>query len=101
MSLGGSSDDPFQHDTNVQAVDKSIVVVAAAGNSGDGDPQYPALYTELLVVGATDNNGVLTSFSSHGDWVDIAAPGFTITSTGPRALTPAGYAPYWTGSGTS
>jgi len=101
MSLGGGGDDPVLHDAIVQAVAKGIVVVAAAGNSGDGDPQYPALYPELLAVGATDNNGVLTSFSSHGDWVDIAAPGFTITSTGPRALTPAGYAPYWTGSGTS
>src|SRR5262249_13167199 len=46
-------------------------------------PQYPAAYPEALAVGATDSAGALTSFSSWGDWVDIAAPGFHITSTFP------------------
>jgi serine protease len=101
MSLGGGGDNPVLHDAVKNAVAKGIVVVAAAGNSGNDDLQYPAAYPEAIAVGATDSNGALTTFSSFGDWVDIAAPGWGIISTGPRALTPAGYLPYWSGDGTS
>jgi serine protease len=101
MSLGGDGDDSLLHDAITAAVNKGVVVVAAAGNSGSASPSYPASYSEVLSVAATDNNGALTSFSTQGNWVDIAAPGWKIISTGPRSLTPAGYLPYWTGSGTS
>ncbi|WP_238158502.1 S8 family serine peptidase [Kribbella voronezhensis] len=101
MSLGGDGDDSLLHDAVKSAVAKGVVVVAAAGNTGVNVPHFPASYPEVLSVAATDNNGALTSFSTQGDWVDIAAPGWNIISTGPRSLTPAGYLPYWTGSGTS
>jgi serine protease len=101
LSLGGPDDNPLLHDAITQAVAKGIVVVAAAGNTGVGAPEYPAAYPEVIAVGATDNNGALTAFSTHGDWVDIAAPGWDIFSTGPRSLTLPEYLPYWTGSGTS
>ena len=101
MSLGGDGDNSLLHDAITAAVNKGVVVVAAAGNSGSASPSYPASYPEVLSVAATDNNGALTSFSTQGDWVDIAAPGWKIISTGPRSLTPAGYLPYWTNSGTS
>lgn len=52
-----------------------------------------------LAIGATDNNGSLTGFSSYGDWVDLAAPGFDIASTVPRAI--ASDFPYGLTSGTS
>jgi serine protease len=99
MSLGNRGDNPVLHDALTQAVAKGIVVVSAAGNTGDGDAQYPAAYPEVLAVGATDDSAVLTSFSTHGDWVDIAAPGFNLASTVPRALAP-DY-PYGIASGTS
>jgi serine protease len=101
MSLGGDQDDPLLHDAIKAAVNKGIVVVVAAGNTGANAPHYPAAYPEVIAVAATDNNGALTSFSTQGDWVDIAAPGWNILSTGPRSLTPAGYLPYWSNSGTS
>ncbi|QNE22711.1 S8 family serine peptidase [Kribbella qitaiheensis] len=101
MSLGGDGDDSLLHDAVKAAVAKGVVVVAAAGNTGVNVPHFPASYPEVLSVAATDNNGALTSFSTQGDWVDIAAPGWNIISTGPRGLTPAGYLPYWTNSGTS
>lgn len=101
MSLGGDGDDSLLHDAVKAAVAKGVVVVAAAGNTGVNVPHFPASYPEVLSVAATDNNGALTSFSTQGDWVDIAAPGWNIISTGPRSLTPAGYLPYWTNSGTS
>ncbi|WP_432889994.1 S8 family serine peptidase [Kribbella sp. CA-245084] len=99
MSLGGPGDNPILHEALANAVAKGIVVVVSAGNSGDDVPQFPAAYPEALAVGATDDNGSLTGFSSYGDWVDIAAPGFDIASTVPRALAPD--FPYGLASGTS
>ncbi|MDX6248581.1 MAG: serine protease [Kribbellaceae bacterium] len=101
MSLGGDGDNSLLHDAISAAVAKGIVVVASAGNTGVDAPNYPAAYPEVIAVGATDNNAVLTSFSTHGDWVDIAAPGWNIIAPGPRALTDPAYEPYWINSGTS
>ncbi|GAA1522457.1 S8 family serine peptidase [Kribbella lupini] len=101
MSLGGPSYNAVVHDAVKKAVAKGIVVVASSGNEYDNVPNYPAAFPEVISVGATDNNGVLTAFSSWGDSVDIAAPGWNILSTGPRALTDPDYLPYWGGSGTS
>ncbi|WP_233714655.1 S8 family serine peptidase [Kribbella jiaozuonensis] len=103
MSLGGEGDDPVLHTAIQNAVAKGVVLVAAAGNTGgDSSNHFPGAYPEVLSVGATNQAGVLTSFSSYGDSVDLAAPGYDITSTSPRAGTPAGYEPYFLGlAGTS
>ncbi|MFG1911110.1 S8 family serine peptidase [Kribbella sp. NPDC048928] len=102
MSLGGAGDNPILHKAIQNAVNAGVVLVAAAGNTGDSSLNYPAAYPEVLSVGATNRYGVLTSFSTYGDSVDIAAPGYDITSTAPRAGTPAGYEPYFLGmAGTS
>ncbi|TDW98814.1 S8 family serine peptidase [Kribbella sp. VKM Ac-2566] len=102
MSLGGGYANEIVHDAIKNAVANGVLVVAAVGNDGTAEfQQWPAAYPEVLSVGATDRNGVLTSFSSPRD-VDVVAPGFGIASTAPRALTPSGSAPYYTGlSGTS
>ncbi|WP_427886210.1 S8 family serine peptidase [Kribbella sp. GL6] len=101
MSLGGPDDNPVLHDAVTRAYDKGVTVVVAAGNDGDAALQYPASYPEVIAVAATDAGGTLTDFSSYGDWVDVAAPGVDILSTGSRSLTPPGYEPYWYCTGTS
>ncbi|MFF0338444.1 S8 family serine peptidase [Kribbella sp. NPDC004875] len=103
MSLGGEGDDPVLHTAIKNAYNAGVVLVAAAGNTGgDSSNHFPGAYPEVLSVGATNAAGVLTSFSSYGDAVDLAAPGYDITSTAPRNQTPAGYEPYWLGlAGTS
>jgi type VII secretion-associated serine protease mycosin len=102
MSLGGDEDNPILHQAIQNAVAQGVVLVAAAGNTGVSAPHYPAAYPEVLSVGATNWYGALTEFSTYGDTVDIAAPGYDITSTAPRAQTGPGYEPYWLGlSGTS
>jgi type VII secretion-associated serine protease mycosin len=83
LSLGGPEDSPVLHNAIIYATGKGALVVAAAGNDGDSTPQYPAAYSEVVAVGATDGNGALTDFSSWGDWIDVAAPGFDIASTYP------------------
>jgi type VII secretion-associated serine protease mycosin len=81
LSLGGPGDSPILHDAVAYAASRNVVVVAASGNTGDKVPQFPAAYPEVLAVGATDEAGALTDFSSYGDWLDLAAPGFNIVST--------------------
>ena len=63
------------------------LVVAAAGNSGDTVPRYPAAFSLPNVIGvaATELNGtqtVLASFSTYG-WPNIAAPGVNVIADSP------------------
>jgi len=81
LSLGGPGESPVLHEAVRYAVGRGAVVVAAAGNTGDHTPQYPAAYPEVVTVGATDPAGAVSDFSSWGSWVDVAAPGVRITST--------------------
>lgn len=80
MSLGTSVNSQLLHDAVIRAYNASIVVVAAAGNSG-GSVGYPGAYPEVIAVSATDINNQIASFSSRGPEVDIAAPGVSIFST--------------------
>jgi thermitase len=70
------------------------VTVAAAGNNGTSDIQYPAgESTRILSVAATTAGDTLAPFSSYGAWVQVAAPGQAIVSTVPGG----GYAA-WSGT---
>ena len=77
-------------------------MVAAAGNEGDTDKEYPAAYDGVISVAATDNADRRTTFSNRGaDWVDLAAPGDRIYTTCPTYATPLGCTDYGYVSGTS
>ncbi|WP_084020442.1 type VII secretion-associated serine protease mycosin [Mycobacterium avium] len=83
--------------------ERNVVVVAAAGNTGNecnpqnpppaaNDPgswsnvvtvASPAWWADdVLSVASVTNDGVPSTFSLHGPWVGVAAPGETITSVG-------------------
>ncbi|MEH3034675.1 MAG: S8 family serine peptidase [Aeromicrobium erythreum] len=88
LSLGSSQSDPALRTAVKYAVDRGVVVVAAAGNDGGslacflGCPtQYPAAYPGVVGVGSVDRSLARSSFSSTGSWVDVAAPGGDIWST--------------------
>jgi len=72
-----------------KAMEKDVIVIAAAGNRGsdiDIAPVYPAGYDldNIITVTAVDFNGELPYFSSWGKTsVDVAAPGVRILSTIP------------------
>lgn len=88
MSLGGSVDDPILHEVIKKAVDHNILVVCAAGNSGDADEttfeyDYPASYNEVIEIGAVDYGGDLAYFSNNNTEIDCVAPGVDIISTYP------------------
>ncbi|WP_026360384.1 type VII secretion-associated serine protease mycosin [Amycolatopsis nigrescens] len=81
------------------AVNKDVVVVAAAGNTGENCPQNggpgadpnrpstivtpPWFGTDVLSVAAIDQSGGVAEFSVHGPWVSVAAPGTDIISLDP------------------
>ena len=77
MSLGGSANDPALATAINYAYSNNVPVVAAAGNCGTGqeygcDPAkpgemgYPALYDNVISVGATTVSNSRASFSSYG-----------------------------------
>lgn len=85
MSLGGPHHPELQRLIR-KAQDKGIIVVAAAGNSGDGlkftpEVSFPGYYSEVVQVGAVDYQGNLARFSNTNDEVDVLAPGVQILST--------------------
>ncbi len=62
------------------AWDNGVVVVAAAGNSGNGFTDYPDS-SPVVLVGATDREDERTSFSDSGRDDLLMAPGVDIVST--------------------
>ena len=86
MSLGSGSDVAAMHDAVDAAYAAGVVLVAAAGNSGDGngatnEVSYPARYSSVIAVAATASDDSTPSWSSEGAEVELAAPGVSIRST--------------------
>lgn len=83
MSLGTASNVQSFHDAIMRVAGAGITQVAAAGNSGPSanTVTYPAKYPEVVAVAAIDSNNNVTSWSSRGPEVDIAAPGASVYST--------------------
>jgi subtilisin family serine protease len=61
------------------------VVVAAAGNSGESAPEYPAASNlpGVMAVAASTQEDTIAPFSTYGAWVSLAAPGDRIVSSVP------------------
>lgn len=57
------------------ALDKGIVVAAAAGNSAFPVCSTPGGRGRMLCVGAVDRNGTKALYSNYGDGLAISAPG--------------------------
>lgn len=102
-SPGGYS--RFEQDVcSYAAINRDVVLIAAAGNTPADLLFYPASYDHVLCVSATDATDAKASFATYSRRVDLVAPGVNITNTyGRPATTAAGPADadYWYGSGTS
>jgi thermitase len=77
--------DPFDNDSCLTPGGTGAVVVAAAGNSGTTQREYPAAeaVAGVLAVAASTQQDTLATFSTRGNWVDVAAPGEQIISSVP------------------
>ena len=52
-----------------------VVVVAASGNEGNDELDYPARASTTISVGATTRDRCLASYSNYGVGLDLVAPG--------------------------
>jgi subtilisin family serine protease len=97
FGLAGGEDPAAAGDSRAEqaavayALRKSVVLVAPAGDDGDGSGlvNYPAAYTGVIAVGAVSRSGSLAPFSSRRSYVAVTAPGVDLTAATP----PASYAP--------
>ena len=80
MSLGTTADSATLRNA-ITAASGSALVLAAAGNTGNSAPNYPAFYPEVVSVAATDNRDQRAPFSTFNADVEVAAPGVNILST--------------------
>ncbi len=95
MSLGGGDSATLKAAVqNAYNGGNGVLLVAAAGNDGNATLNYPAAYSEVVSVAATDNKDKRASFSNANSDVEVAAPGVDVESTYTGGL-------YMTLSGTS
>jgi hypothetical protein len=84
---------PAERDAVRYCAANDVLVVVAAGNENSVHPFYPAAYPQALSVGATidaaDNHAY---FSNFGTWVNVAAPGWALSTTIPGASYTTGFA---------
>lgn len=89
-------DDPQLAGAVQRALDAGVVVVAGVGDGHDADRDgagptaalatpYPAAYPGVLGVAAVGSDGLRAGTSQIGDYVDLAAPGADVVSTGTTA----------------
>jgi thermitase len=78
MSLGGGIAVPELEDAVNYAYNHGVVVVVAMGNSGNGIAHYPAVYKNVIAVGATNAMDTTWKMSSFGEHISLVAPGENI-----------------------
>jgi len=84
MSLGcNSCYTNIENDFYKEKYEDGILIVAAAGNSGNTIYSYPASYDSVISVAAVDRRNNVAYFSQYNDQVEIAAPGVDVYSTVP------------------
>jgi len=72
-----------------ELLSRDVLIVKAAGNDGADASDFLGGKAGVLNVAATDSSGVGASFTNHGAWVDLAAPGVDILSTWHQSTDPA------------
>ncbi|MBN1596243.1 S8 family serine peptidase [candidate division FCPU426 bacterium] len=79
LSLGGTAEDNTAPQVLQEAVDyaysQGCLLIAAAGNSGDDQPHYPAALNHVLAVAGLDPWDRRAAYSTYGSFIDLSAPG--------------------------
>lgn len=83
LSLGTSATSTLLENGSFYAYTHGAAIFAAAGNSGNSTPFYPASYAWVMSVGATDASDARAPYSNTGATLDLMAPGTGIYSTTP------------------
>ncbi|WP_353853904.1 S8 family serine peptidase [Bacillus sp. Bos-x628] len=95
LSLGFEDNIPILHSAVDKAYKKGLLVVAASGNDGKKNHiSYPAAYSSVIAVSATNEKDKLASISNTGKAIEFSAPGENVISTYLKNE-------YWYATGTS
>ena len=82
LGFGGTGSSELMQSAINYALAHNVLIVAAAGNTGNATAYYPAAYYGVIAVSALDAHNNPASFSSSGDDISLSAPGVGIISTG-------------------
>ncbi|MER7721591.1 S8 family serine peptidase [Streptomyces flaveolus] len=77
MSFGIPAFDQEEQAAVEYAVSKGKLLVASAGNDGleNGFAGYPVSYNYVLGASSMNEDGIVSRFATHGNYVDLVAPG--------------------------
>ncbi|MFI2206882.1 S8 family serine peptidase [Streptomyces sp. NPDC020192] len=78
MSFGGMTSDQDEAAVKYAASKGKLLIASVGNNAGQGKSGYidfPAAYPYVIGVAASDKSATVSKFSSHGNYVDLAAPG--------------------------
>lgn len=64
------------------AYDANVPIIAAMGNKGLNQREYPAAFSKAIGIGFTDHSDRRLFDSNYGTWIDLVAPGEMILNTG-------------------
>ncbi|GGK78004.1 S8/S53 family peptidase [Rufibacter glacialis] len=83
LSWGAASfHSAFEQDViNYAAINKDVVIVAAAGNTNEELDFYPASYQNVLSVAALDRNDVKGNSHTYSHQIDLGAQGMDVLTT--------------------
>ncbi len=90
MSLGGGGFSSSEASAISAARDAGVIVIAAAGNSGNANSEYPASYDGVVSVAAVNQANSRASYSNFGANIDITAPGGDLDQDANQDGTPDG-----------
>ncbi len=86
MSFGSPTDSNVIKNAIDFAKNRGVIVIASAGNNNSSTPQYPAAYSTVISVSASDIADTKASFSNYGSFVNVDAPGVHVISAFPGNL---------------
>jgi len=82
MSWGDTQFSKLLKDVVEFAYENGVILVGSSGNTSSNLPHYPSSFSEVISVGAIQENNALAAFSNFGSTVDLVAPGSQIISLG-------------------
>lgn len=80
MSFGSSAPTLLALEAINKCLECGVLPVVAAGNDGSHHINYPAAYPGVIAVASSNAQDEVSSFSTKGEYVSIAAPGESIMS---------------------
>jgi len=80
IAMGSNGDSALVRNAIAYAMERGVMIVAAAGNNGINQVSFPAANDGVIAVGAVDALGNHLEFSNAGNEIAISAPGYGLNA---------------------